>query len=57
MRGVDVIEQKAIGGQSSITPGPGGTPGRPGVREIAKQFGVATNTVQRISRPFEVSAA
>lgn len=28
-------------------------PGRPGVREIAKQFGVAPGTVQRISRPFE----
>jgi DNA invertase Pin-like site-specific DNA recombinase len=27
-------------------------PGRPGVREIAKQFGVAPGTVQRISRPF-----
>jgi len=24
-------------------------PGRPGVREIAKQFGVAVNTVQRVS--------
>src|SRR6476469_6837057 len=32
------------------------TPGRPGVREIAKQFGVAPGTVQRISRPFEASA-
>jgi DNA invertase Pin-like site-specific DNA recombinase len=32
-------------------------PGRPGVRELARRFGVATNTVQRISRPFEVSAA
>ena len=31
-------------------------PGRPGVREIAKQFGVAPGTVQRISRPFEASA-
>jgi DNA invertase Pin-like site-specific DNA recombinase len=27
-------------------------PDRPGVRVIAKQFGVAVNTVQRISRPF-----
>jgi len=32
-------------------------PGRPGVREIAKQFGVAPNTVQRISRPFEAGTA
>ena len=31
-------------------------PGRPGVREIAKQIGVAPGTVQRISRPFEASA-
>jgi DNA invertase Pin-like site-specific DNA recombinase len=31
-------------------------PGRPGVREIAKRFGVAPGTVQRISRPFEASA-
>jgi DNA invertase Pin-like site-specific DNA recombinase len=31
--------------------------GRPGVREIAKQFGIAPGTVQRISRPFEASAA
>ena len=31
-------------------------PERPGVREIAKQFGVAPGTVQRISRPFEASA-
>jgi hypothetical protein len=29
------------------------TPGRPGVRVIAKQFGVDPGTVQRISRPFE----
>jgi hypothetical protein len=29
------------------------TPGRPGVRVIAKQFGVNPGTVQRISRPFE----
>jgi DNA invertase Pin-like site-specific DNA recombinase len=28
-------------------------PGRPGVREIAKQFGIAPGTVQRISRPFD----
>jgi Resolvase, N terminal domain len=28
------------------------TPGRPGVRVIAKQFGVNPGTVQRISRPF-----
>jgi DNA invertase Pin-like site-specific DNA recombinase len=27
-------------------------PGRPGIRVIAEQFGVAPNTVQRISRPF-----
>src|SRR4249920_1058466 len=32
-----------------------GVPGRPGVREIAKQLGVAVGTVQRISRPFEAS--
>ena len=31
-------------------------PGRPGVREIARRFGVAPGTVQRISRPFEASA-
>jgi hypothetical protein len=29
------------------------TPGRPGVRKIAQQFGVDPGTVQRISRPFE----
>ena len=29
------------------------TPGRPGVRVIAKQFGIDPGTVQRISRPFE----
>ncbi len=29
------------------------TPGRPGVRKIAAQFGVDPGTVQRISRPFE----
>jgi DNA invertase Pin-like site-specific DNA recombinase len=33
------------------------TPGRPGVRKIAKQFGVDPGTVQRISHPFEPSAA
>ena len=32
------------------------TPGRPGVRVIAKQFGVDPGTVQRISRPFEGGA-
>jgi DNA invertase Pin-like site-specific DNA recombinase len=32
-------------------------PDRPGVREIAKQLGVAVGTVQRVSRPFEVGAA
>src|SRR5262245_8767498 len=32
-------------------------PRRPGVRELAKQFGVAVGTVQRISRPFEHGAA
>jgi DNA invertase Pin-like site-specific DNA recombinase len=32
------------------------TPGRPGVRVIAKQFGVNAGTVQRISRPFEQDA-
>jgi len=31
-------------------------PGRPGVRVIAKQFGVNPGTVQRISRPFEQDA-
>ena len=31
-------------------------PGRPGVREIAKRFGVAPNTVMRISRPFASAA-
>ena len=29
------------------------TPGRPGVRVIAKQFGVDPGTVQRISHPFD----
>src|SRR5262245_40083700 len=33
------------------------TPGRPGVRKIAERFGVDPGTVQRISRPFEASAA
>jgi DNA invertase Pin-like site-specific DNA recombinase len=33
------------------------TPGRPGVRKIAEQFGVDPGTVQRISRPFEPSVA
>ena len=33
------------------------TPGRPGVRVIAKQFGVDPGTVQRISRPFECGAS
>ena len=28
-------------------------PGRPGVRVIAKQFGVDPGTVQRINRPFD----
>ena len=28
-------------------------PGRPGVRVIAKRFGVNPRTVQRISRPFD----
>jgi DNA invertase Pin-like site-specific DNA recombinase len=28
------------------------TPGRPGVRVIARRFGVDAGTVQRISRPF-----
>ena len=32
------------------------TPGRPGVRVIAKQFGVDPGTVQRISRPFAVAS-
>jgi DNA invertase Pin-like site-specific DNA recombinase len=32
------------------------TPGRPGVRKIAERFGVNPGTVQRIARPFEVSA-
>ena len=31
-------------------------PGRPGVRVIAKRFGVDPGTVQRISRPFEQAA-
>ena len=33
------------------------TPGRPGVRVIAKQFGIDPGTVQRISRPFESGAS
>jgi DNA invertase Pin-like site-specific DNA recombinase len=33
------------------------TPGRPGVRVIAKRFGVDPGTVQRISRPFEGASA
>jgi DNA invertase Pin-like site-specific DNA recombinase len=32
-------------------------PGRPGVRKIAKRFGVDPSTVQRISRPFGEGAA
>jgi DNA invertase Pin-like site-specific DNA recombinase len=32
-------------------------PGRPGVRKVAKQFGVDPGTVQRISRPFEARVA
>src|SRR5258705_9809588 len=32
-------------------------PNRPGGRKIAEQFGVNPGTVQRISRPFEASAA
>ncbi|HJZ82731.1 MAG TPA: hypothetical protein VKD91_20370 [Pyrinomonadaceae bacterium] len=32
-------------------------PGRPGVRVIAKRFGVDPGTVQRISRPFEGASA
>ena len=31
--------------------------GRPGVRVIAKQFGVNPGTVQRISRPFDGASA
>ena len=31
-------------------------PGRPGVRVIAKQFGVDPGTVQRISRPFAAAS-
>jgi DNA invertase Pin-like site-specific DNA recombinase len=31
-------------------------PGRPGVREIAKRFGVAPNTVMRINRLFASAA-
>jgi DNA invertase Pin-like site-specific DNA recombinase len=33
------------------------TPGRPGVRKIAEQFGVDPGTVQRISRPFVEASA
>ena len=33
------------------------TPGRPGVRAIAKRFGIDPGTVQRISRPFECGAS
>jgi DNA invertase Pin-like site-specific DNA recombinase len=32
------------------------TPGRPGVRKIAEQFGVDPGTVQLIRRPFEPNA-
>jgi hypothetical protein len=32
------------------------TPGSPGVRVIAKQFGLNPGMVQRISRPFEQTA-
>jgi hypothetical protein len=32
-------------------------PGRPGVRVIAKQFGVDPSTVQRIGRPFDEAAS
>jgi DNA invertase Pin-like site-specific DNA recombinase len=33
------------------------TPGRPGVRVLAKRLGVNVSTVQRISRPFEAVVA
>jgi hypothetical protein len=33
------------------------TRGRPGVRVIAKRFGVDAGTVQRISRPFDGASA
>jgi DNA invertase Pin-like site-specific DNA recombinase len=32
-------------------------PGRPGVRVIAKRFGISPGTVQRISRPFDANGA
>jgi hypothetical protein len=31
-------------------------PGRPGVRVIAKQFGVDPGTVQQVSRPFAAAS-
>jgi len=40
-------EGKRLGRREALA-----TPGRPGVRVIAKQFGVDPGTVQRISRPF-----
>src|SRR5438876_11475279 len=43
-----VAEGKALGR-------PLAAPGRPGIREIAKQFGVAPNTLQRSNRPFDGS--
>jgi DNA invertase Pin-like site-specific DNA recombinase len=33
------------------------TPGRPGVRVIARRFGIDPGTVQRISRPFVAPSA
>src|SRR5947208_163369 len=49
-------EQAAEGGQRKRIREALATPGRPGVRVIAKQFGVNPGTVQRISRPFEQDA-
>jgi hypothetical protein len=41
-------------GDPQLPPHPAlATPGRPGVRVIAKRFGVDPGTVQRISRPFD----
>src|SRR5207302_1520911 len=58
--GIDVsLERKRLG-RPPIAPAgekrirePLATPGRPGVRVIAKRFGVDPGTVQRISRPFD----
>src|SRR5262245_38186266 len=45
-----ISEEKEVAIRAALS-----QPGRPGVRVIAKQFGVDPSTVQRISRPFVAS--